>query len=182
MTDDQPLPAPVERALEEHESFEQVDGSAYALQTTTLDARVTAGAAEGDRDGRFVVSVLAPALSAAVDGDAVADVVEDDWYETFVRRLDDVFSVATTQTHEPPSFERDGGDVWVRLEYVTWDAREGVADAKTLAEYVEGTYVQGLIPGYEYCGNAKTLLETAKQRGTEAAASDGDSASNDPSP
>lgn len=160
MTD---LPAPVERELDDHDAFARTaDG--YDLETTVFDVSVAADSGEGNRDGVFVVTVSLPALSTAA-ADDVADVVEDDWLRTFERRLDDAFSVAKTATHEGPRVEREDGTVRVQLEYVAWDAREGVEDAKALVEYVEGTYAQGMIPGYEYRGLAATLLDNARTRG-----------------
>ncbi|WP_255170436.1 DUF5813 family protein [Natrononativus amylolyticus] len=163
MTD---LPGAVDRALEAHDSFAPTaDG--YALETTVFEAIVTAAEAPGERDGAFHLIVDLPSLSAATH-DPVDPVVEDGWFETLERRLADVFSVARTSTHEEPRLERDPERVRVVLEYVAWDAEEGVDDAKTLIEYVEGTYAQGIIPGYEYRGAAATLLESAQQRGQQA--------------
>ena len=172
MTDDSSLPEVVERALADHEAFKQVDGG-YALTTTVFDARVDAEPGDGDRDGEFVVTVRLPGLDAAVAGETVASVVEDDWTDTFERRLGDIFSVARTGTHDEPTVDRTPSELRVILEYTAWDADDGVADAKTLVEYVEGTYAQGLIPGYEYRGEAATLLETAQSRGQQAADGDG---------
>ncbi|RQG98816.1 DUF5813 family protein [Natrarchaeobius oligotrophus] len=161
------IPASVERELEAHEAFEPTaDG--YELTTTVFDATVTASEAEGERDGRFTATVVLPTLDAAVADEAVASVVEDGWFETLERRLADVFTVAHTDTHDEPIVERDATDVTVTLGYVAWNAREGVEDAKALVEYVEGTFAQGIVPGYEYRGAAATLLENAQSRGQSA--------------
>ncbi len=40
----------------------------------------------------------------------------------------------------------------------------GAEDAAALVGYVEGTYVEGLIPGYTYREPASGLLETAYER------------------
>ena len=162
------LPAPVGRALESHDAFDRADGG-YALTTTVFETTVTAADAEGKRDGRFRVTVSLPTLDAAVADEHVADVVEDGWFETLERRLEDVFTVAHTDTHDEPVVERDAEEVQVHLEYTAWDAAEGVEDAKALIEFVEGTYAQGIIPGYEYQGEAATLLENAQNRGQQAA-------------
>lgn len=169
MTD---LPAPVERELEAHDAFAPTDDG-YDLTTTVFDATATATGADGKRDGRFRVTVTLPTLDAAVAGEAVAPVVEDGWFETLERRLEDAFTVAHTDTHEPPTVDRSASEVTVTLEYVAWDAGEGVDDAKALVEYVEGTFAQGIIPGYEYRGAAATLLESAQERGQQAADGDG---------
>ncbi|WP_440766159.1 DUF5813 family protein [Natronorubrum sp. DTA7] len=162
------LPDPVARELESHDAFEPTTDDSYKLTTTVFDATVTASDAAGKRDGAFSVTVTLPTLDAAVAGEAVAPVVEDGWFETLERRLEDVFTVAHTSTHDEPTVERDATDVTVSLEYVAWNAGEGVDDAKALIEYVEGTYAQGIIPGYEYQGAAATLLENAQSRGQRA--------------
>ncbi|WP_306056228.1 DUF5813 family protein [Natronococcus wangiae] len=161
------LPAAVDRELESHDAFAASDDG-YDLTTTVFETTVTATDAEGKRDGRFRVTVTLPSLDAAVADETVAPVVEDGWFETLERRLEDTFTVAHTSTHEEPAVDREGEDVRVTLEYVAWDAAEGVEDAKALVEYVEGTYAQGLIPGYEYRGPAATLLENAQNRSQEA--------------
>jgi len=168
------LPAPVDRALEAHDAFDQTDNG-YALTTTVFETTVTAEDADGKRDGRFRVTVFLPTLDAAVASETVADVVEDGWFETLERRLGDVFTVAHTDTHDEPVVERDADEVRVHLKYTAWDASEGVEDAKALIEFVEGTYAQGIIPGYEYRGPAATLLESAQQRGQQAADDNGSS-------
>jgi len=43
--------------------------------------------------------------------------------------------------------------------------RRGVDDAGALIDFVEGTYVQGVIPGYEYTAPVSDLLSAARQQG-----------------
>lgn len=124
------FPDPVARELEAHDAFEPADNDTYRLTTTVFEATVIASDAEGKRDGEFTVTVSLPTLDAAVANEAVASVVEDGWFETLERRLEDVFSVAHTGTHDDPIVERDTESVTVTLEYLAWDAAEGVEDAK----------------------------------------------------
>ncbi|MGQ3411913.1 DUF5813 family protein [Natrinema sp. LN54] len=168
------LPDSIARELESHDAFDRTDDG-YALATTVFDTTITADDAEGKRDGRFRVTVFLPTLDAAVADEVVADPVENGWFETLERRLEDVFTVAQTSTHDEPVVERDANEVRVRLEYTAWDAGEGVTDAKALIEFVEGTFAQGIIPGYDYQGEAATLLENAQDRGQQAADGDGSS-------
>ena len=179
MSDPEP-PEVVERAFEASEAFDSTDGG-YALSTTVFETAVTAtaigdgtataiddGTATATEDGpaaRFHASIWLPTLDAAVAGEPVPAVVEDGWFETLDRRLQDAFSVAQTDGETEPVLERDEGVVRVRLTYAPPTARQGVADAKTLIEFVEGTYAQGIIPGYEYRGPAATLVERASNAG-----------------
>jgi hypothetical protein len=164
MTD---LPAAVDRRLESHDAFARTD-EGYDLETTVFETTITADEAEGERDARVRVTVVLPTLDAAVADEVVADVVADGWFETLERRLQDVFDVARTDAHDDPVVERGTDEVRVRLEYDARDAGEGVADAKALVEFVEGTFAQGIVPGYEYHGPAATLLENAQDRGQQA--------------
>ncbi|WP_439027471.1 DUF5813 family protein [Haloarchaeobius sp. DT45] len=161
------IPVAVERALDRHDAFTAAD-SGYVLDTTVFEALVTATDGEGKRDGEFVVTVWLPTLDAAVTGETVHEVVEDGWFETLELRLEDTFDVATTTTHDPPEVTRTDDEVVVELSYVAWNASEGVEDAKTLVEFVEGTYAQGIVPGYEYGGPAAELLQSAVQNSENA--------------
>ncbi|ELY90331.1 hypothetical protein C483_12503 [Natrialba hulunbeirensis JCM 10989] len=171
------LPDAIDRELAAHDAFDPADSATeanedpeqYELTTTVFDARVSATDAPEPRDGQLSVEVTVPTLDAAVADEPVAPVVEDGWFETLERRLADAFTVAQTDTHEEPQVERHDETVTVELEFTAWDAANGVADAKALIEYVEGTYAQGIIPGYEYAGPAATLLESAQSRGQQAA-------------
>ncbi|OIB57734.1 DUF5813 family protein [Natrialba sp. SSL1] len=177
------LPDAIGRELAAHDAFDPAEPTTgvteateateapeqYELTTTVFDARVSAIDAPEPRDGRLSVEVTVPTLNAAVADETVAPVVEDGWFETLERRLADAFTVAQTDTHEEPRVERHDETVTVELEFTAWDAANGVADAKALIEYVEGTYAQGIIPGYEYAGPAATLLESAQSRGQQAA-------------
>jgi hypothetical protein len=157
-------PSDVASAFERHDAFAPTDDDRYALDSTAFDVTVTATEPDSEKAGAFVVTVPVPTLSATVDDPAdVAPVVEDGWFETFERRLEDAFDVARTSYGDPPVVDRGPETVRVELAYESWDAAEGVADAKALAEYVEGTWVQGLVPGYDYVGVAADLRSQASQ-------------------
>ncbi|MCU4924534.1 DUF5813 family protein [Halobacteria archaeon AArc-dxtr1] len=159
---------PVERALDAHDAFERTDAG-YDLRTTVFETTV---APANTGESALSVTVSLPSLSAATVDD-VAPVVADDWFETLERRLADVFSVASPVAHDEPTLERQDDEVRVRLTYTASGPASGVSDAKALIEYVEGTYAQGVIPGYEYRGPAETLLANAKNRGNERAGDTG---------
>jgi len=156
----------VEDALDAHDAFEPADDG-HELETTVFDATVTA--TEGVSDGRVHVTVSLPTLDTAVAGEAVPAVVEDDWFETLERRLADAFGVTRGVDGGTLAVDREDGTVRVELAFDVRNAREGVADAKALIEFVEGTYAQGLVPGYEYRGPAGELVESAAERGRGAA-------------
>jgi hypothetical protein len=157
------LPGRVRRAFADHDAFESAGPAAFASTTTPFDARVTV---EGVTDGRvaFRVELRVPTLSAAVDGH-VASVVEEGWRETFELRVADADGVTRGDHGLTPSVERVGEELVATATYEDVDERRGVEDAAALVTFVEGTYVQGIIPGYDYTDPVASLLSSARDAG-----------------
>jgi len=160
MTDE--LPADAERALAAHDAVSSPDGD-YAVTTTAFDATVTASA--GDGATRWTVTVTVPSLAAATS-DPVGDAVADGWFETLERRLADAPAATRANlTLADLTVDRRGLDVVVTFTYEWPDADRAAAIAKTLVEYVEGTYVEGIVPGYSYEPPVSDLLSQAETGG-----------------
>ncbi|MFT4922910.1 MAG: hypothetical protein ACI8XM_002129 [Haloarculaceae archaeon] len=158
MTDQ--LPDGVERAVEGRDAFER-DGDGFRVTTTAFDGRVTA--LEGPDATVYTVTVRVPTLDAAT-ADGVGGAVEDGWFETLERRLEDA-PKATRADVELANYdvERDGEEVFVTYGF-EWEGPGRAADiAKTFVEYVEGTYVEGIVPGYEYVSPVADLIDSASQ-------------------
>ncbi|MFB6108151.1 MAG: DUF5813 family protein [Haloplanus sp.] len=153
----------VRRAFRDHGSFERVDAGRYESVTTPFEGVVEAATGDGE-SVRFDVTVRVPTLSASVDGD-VADVVEEGWYETFERRMAGMGGVTGGDHDLSPGVDRRGDEVAVRASFADLNERRGVDDANAVINYVEGTYVQGVIPGYDYTGAVTQLVERARQTG-----------------
>ena len=67
-----------------------------------------------------------------------------------------------------PTVERRGDEAVATVEFADIDPTRGVADAKAFADFVEGTYVQGVIPGYEYTDPVAGLVAAGRRAaGTE---------------
>lgn len=156
------LPGRVRRAFGDHGSFER-DGDGWVSTTTAFDGRVRAEPADEGRI-RFTVTVRVPTLSA-VTADEVADVVADGWADTFERRAVDVGGVTRKDRDFDPTVEREGDEITVTYALADINERRGVDDAGALIDFVEGTYVQGVIPGYEYTAPVSDLLSAARQQG-----------------
>ncbi|WP_193570134.1 MULTISPECIES: DUF5813 family protein [Halorussus] len=151
----------VERAFREHPDFEPTDDGEFETPAKPFENVVTV---EEDGDSRrYEVVVRTPMLDAAVEGETVADVVEDGWFETLELRLEDAHTVAEADDAEPPAIEREGDEAVVTVEFASSDPERAVEDALAIAEYVEGTWVQGIIPGYDYREPAAGLRERARQ-------------------
>ncbi|GAA0298194.1 DUF5813 family protein [Halarchaeum salinum] len=143
-------------AFATHPKFEDAAGDdAYAPTSNDWDATVTI------EDGAVAVTVRVPTLSAAVtEHDEVADVVEEGWFETLELRLADATNVTRAEARGDPSVERDDGDV---VFEATIDARSGnvADDALAVVNYVEGTWFEGIIPGYDYREDVQDLRDRA---------------------
>jgi hypothetical protein len=160
------LPQAVDSAFDAHEAFEASD-EGYRVTTTVFDATVTATEAE-EFGYRFTVTVRAPMLREAVAEEVVGPAVEEGWFETYERRLEDA-TMATRSQVDLEGYEvvDEDGEAVATFVFEYGDAEGGAAIAKTIVEYVEGTYVEGVVPGYEYASPVADLLQQAKATGSE---------------
>lgn len=161
MTDD--LPERAVRAFESHDAYER-DGSWFALTSTAFDARVSAEATD-DRALRYTLEVRAPTLESAT-ADEVGSTVAKGWFDTYDRRLEDA---PMAVRHDVDLAERrvfeEAGDAVAVFGFEWGNADQAPAIAKALAEYVEGTYMEGIVPGYEYVPPVSDMLSEARQSG-----------------
>ena len=154
------FPESLQRAFESHGSFEPRGEASFESVTTAFDGVVAAEPT--DDTTRFSVTVTAPLLGAVTDGE-LAEIVEDGWYETFERRVTKVGSIFRTSRDLTPTVSRDGDRVVVEAAFTDRNTDRGVDDASALIDFVEGTYVQGIIPGYEYTEPVAGLLDQARE-------------------
>ena len=154
------VPAEIAAAFERHEEYRQ-DGSKFTLSTTAFEGTVQVRST-GDTP-TYTVTVHVPSL-ASVTVEEVGEAVVSGWLDTLERRLEDA-PKATRTVVELDGFEVEPVGEDVRIEYTfSYRDPEMAADiAKTFVEYVEGTYVEGVIPGYEYESPVADLLSAASQ-------------------
>jgi hypothetical protein len=156
------VPDRARRAFRDHDGFEPTPRpGVFTPVTTPFDAEVAVAAREDGAVG-FEVTVRVPSLSAAT-ADHVAAVVEEGWYETFELRIEDVGDVTRGDHDLDPSVRRAGDEVVVTLSFGDLDPRRGVDDALAFVNFVEGTYVQGVVPGYEYVDPVAGILAEARR-------------------
>jgi hypothetical protein len=136
----------VERAFRLHDGFER-DDDTYVVTTTPFDGRVSLS-------DPIEVTVRMPTLSAVVSDDSVADVVETGWFETLELRLEDAHTVVSADEATPPTIAREDDHVLLEV---------AAEDAKAIVDFAEGTWMQGLIPGYDYDEPAAGMLNRAHQ-------------------
>ena len=154
------LPDAVSEAFETHDGYDVADDRA-AVTTTPFDGTVTVEQTDADWNWRYVVDVTVPTLSAVV-GEVVGPAVAEGWFETLERRLEDA-PMATRANVELDTFEVRRTDETVEITYAFTSGSESQAVdvAKALVEYVEGTYVEGVVPGYDYQPPVAGLLDQA---------------------
>jgi hypothetical protein len=159
-----PAPDGLARAVDSHRAFDpESDAETTFVSTTTaFDGVVDA---ESTDDGvSFAVTVTVPMLSTVTDDD-LAPIVEDGWYETFERRVTDVGAIFRIERELTPAVSHDGSEAVVTATLTDRNVERGVDDAAALIDFVEGTYVQGIIPGYTYTDPVAGLLEQARAAG-----------------
>ncbi|MFW5934362.1 MAG: DUF5813 family protein [Halolamina sp.] len=164
------LPDRARRAFRDHDAFEAAaeDADQFVATATPFDGVVDAAPADGGRI-EFDVTVRAPMLDAVTE-DEVAPVVEEGWYETFERRVGNVGGgvLAGDDVPDPTVTETVHGgtrSAEVTVVFADIDPRRGVNDAAALIDFVEGTYVQGVIPGYDYTDPVAGILAEARRAG-----------------
>jgi len=150
--------------LGSHEAFErETDG--FTVTTVPFGNRVTVTDGEG-RSPDYAVRVTVPTLQAAT-ADEVGDAVAAGWLETLDRRLGDA-PKATRARIDLTAYdvEQAGDSVTVTYRFASAVPGRAAEVAKTFVEYVEGTYVEGIVPGYEYEPPVSDLLANASRTGS----------------
>jgi hypothetical protein len=164
------LPDRARRAFRDHGAFEaaEEDEDRFVATSTPFEAAVDPAPAEGGEIS-FEVVVRVPMLNEVTEDD-VAPVVEEGWYETLERRLDGIGGgVLSSDTDPDPTVTETVHEgtrsAEFRAAFADIDPNRGVNDAAALVDFVEGTFVQGVIPGYDYTDPVESLLEQARQTG-----------------
>src|SRR5699024_1299750 len=128
-------------AFAAHDAYDR-DGNGFSLSTTPFEARIVAEGSD------YELRVTVPTLDGAAE-ETVESVVEDGWFETFSLRVEDAPD-ATRIAIPEPTVERVDDTVTVTFEFAHDDPVRAAEAAKILAEFVEGTYIEGVVPGYTY--------------------------------
>lgn len=156
MTDDA---LPATNSLASDDRFEQIGEDEFTATKTPFEAAVHL---ESDGDLIYRVVSRVPMLDSVVEGETVADVVREGWYETFERRLADAHKVTDVET-TPPEIRQEGETVVVESTFRDADPRRAPEEAQALIDYVVGTWMEGVIPGYEYTEEVQALRDRAAQ-------------------
>lgn len=155
------LPEKARRAFDAHDAFEAGEDG-YDLETTAFEGRVTAAETD-DWALHYTLTVRVPTLDAAVEED-VGTNLQEGWFETFELRLEDApGAVRESVDVETIDVATAGGDAVATFEFTFGNADRAPEVAKAFAEYVEGTYMEGIVPGFTYRPPVADLLSQARQ-------------------
>ncbi|MFB6137879.1 MAG: DUF5813 family protein [Halobacteriaceae archaeon] len=146
-------------AFDAHEDFARREDGVYDVTTATFEARAIVG-------GRRVEVVCElPTIDAAVADETVPEVVGRGWFETFERRVEGVASAVATDDVDPVTLTLAGDTVVAESTLGTDDPADAADDALAVVNFVEGTWFQGVIPGYDYVPAVQSRREAALARG-----------------
>jgi len=161
------------RAFDAHDAFER-DGEGFVVTTSTFGGRVTAEETD-DWALAYTLEIRVPTLSATTE-EAVGSAVEEGWFDTFALRLEDAPGVVRQDLELDDLSVDRVADEAVAVFAFEWGNTDHVPGmTKAISEYVEGTYVEGVVPGYQYGPPVSELLSSARSSG-------GDDGSGDPMP
>lgn len=146
-------------AFEAHPRFERRDAGVFSIGGMDFEAWVRID------EGAVVLVEEVPTLDATVVGETVAPVVSEGWLETFERRIEDVRGVVEAPMDDP-EVHRDGDVIRVETRIAVGD-HEIPDEALAAANYIEGTWVEGIIPGYEYDDRVQSIRNRARQQAKE---------------
>lgn len=158
MSDEQEVDGQAREAVRTEENIGPVEERAAPIRGTDFEAWLFLEAKPRLRQ-------TLPTIDAVVTGDPVASVVAENWEETFRRRVADLPQVVDGRA-EAPTVTRDRETLLV--ETVMTAAPPSVPSvAIATTNYVEGTWIEGIIPGYEYNAQVQAIRERARATGGE---------------
>jgi hypothetical protein len=156
---DEPLAAAIE-AFASDERFQEADDQEFDATRTPFEGRVNLEVEDDEVVYRVVSRV--PMLDSVVEGETVAEIVEEGWYETLERRLVDIPQATDVET-TAPEIRQEVGTVVVESTFRDTDPSRAPGEAQAIVDYVVGTWMEGVIPGYEYTDDVQALRERASR-------------------
>jgi len=151
-----------ERKLATQTGFERRDQH-FAAHSTPFDAIVRVEPLV--EAVRYELEMSLPTLDAVVADESVSEVIQAGWFETFERRLEDVDGALRGAAADPQVVLDEATEtVTVIAAFESARPDHGAEDAAALVGFVEGTYMEGVIPGYTYREPVAGMLERARER------------------
>lgn len=145
------------RAFERHETYTEAE-EGFIVETTVFDSRVAV--ADNSAETVYTLTIQTPTLRSAVEEDVGPNLL-DGWLETLERRVKDAPEAVHADIELTADVQSHDGQAIITLR-VPFDRPERApAVLKAMTEYVEGTYVEGVVPGFTYRPPVSKLLTSA---------------------
>lgn len=140
-------------------SYQEQETGVFEVRRLDFEGTVTVS------EGTVRLVQEVPTLDSTVENETVAPVVEAGWEDTFERRVEDVTNLVSALTGEP-EVTKAGGLLRVTMTF------EGKPSAlpeavRNAANYVESTWVEGIIPGFEYNEQVQAIRDRATETANE---------------
>ncbi|MFB6163013.1 MAG: DUF5813 family protein [Halococcoides sp.] len=150
------------------DAIDGVEARADGTATVTATPLQTAIRRTPTTEPTWTVEVRVPTIDT-VATDSVGAAVQEDWVETFRRRAREAENATRRSVDPEVSIDRTDETIVVTYAFEERAVPRALEVARDIALFVEGTYVQGAIPGYEYEPPLSTLLTRATENGDPAA-------------
>jgi hypothetical protein len=138
--------------------YEEQEPDTFAVREVKFAATVTVGE-------RVDLELELPTLDGTVVGETVAPVVEEGWEETFERRVADVTGVVDPVSGPRVTVAGETVRVRMALRAEAPDVAEAVRHA---VDFVETTWIEGIVPGYDYDERVRAIRNRALETGGTA--------------
>jgi len=128
------------------ELVEDVEGL-FTSKTTTFDAKFEVNIIENGIKCRVEMEV--PTIDSIVL-EEVESIVKEGWLETFSLRLEDIGGAVQNELDSVEIKLKNEKKVGIIIEFSSESISRGIGDSKAIVDYIEGTYREGIIPGFKY--------------------------------
>jgi hypothetical protein len=128
------------------ELVEDVEGL-FTSKTTVFDAKLEINIIE--KGIEFRVEMEVPTIDSIVL-EEVEPIIKEGWLETFSLRLEDIGGAVQNKFDSVEIELKNEKKVVIIIEFSSESINRGIGDAKAIVDYIEGTYREGIIPGFKY--------------------------------
>lgn len=139
--------------------YREQEPGVFAVEDLDFEAQVIVD------EGTVTLVHELPTLDATVVGETVAPVVQSGWAETFERRVQDVTGVIDGPV-SGPTVAKSGETIRVRIE-LQGEGQRAPEMVRHAVEFIESTWVEGIIPGYDYDERVQAIRNRAMATGED---------------
>lgn len=151
------------REFDTHDDFEP-ENDGYRVTSTPFDVEVCFSRMD-EQTIRYRCTCTVPSLEAVIENETISPVLLEGWADPMERRLQDVdHATSAIETAAVTcSWDREQFDIEIRFTRPA-DAPVPTDAIVAIVGYIEGTYLEGVIPGYQYGPPVDAMLASARER------------------